>query len=118
VLLPQDGEIAPVAGAPSLEELDAAPMAAARWAWEKGEAAGFGTGTLPQARWTFWPLEGVRARTGVAGVEAGAMPPGSDLTSAWLALLEQGAVALERSNWRPRPWRPRPCAAPTASARP
>ena len=53
VLLPEGEELAPIAGAPSLEPLDAAQMAAARWAWEKGEAAGFGTGTLPQARWTF-----------------------------------------------------------------
>ncbi len=95
VLLPENGEIAPFAGSPSLEALDAAQMAAARWAWEKGEAAGFGTGTLPQARWTFWPLEGVRARTGVAAVEAGA---GADQEPLIMALLEQGAVALERSQ--------------------
>lgn len=98
VLLPEGEELVPIAGAPSLEPLDAAQMAAARWAWEKGEAAGFGTGTLPQARWTFWPLEGVRARAGVAGIEAGAAPPGSDLERLVLALLEQGAVALERSQ--------------------
>jgi two-component system, OmpR family, sensor histidine kinase KdpD len=98
VLLPEGEEIAPAFGSPSLEALDAAQMAAARWAWEKGEPAGFGTGTLPQARWTFWPLDGVRARTGVAGVEAGAAPPGSDHERLVLALLEQGAVALERSQ--------------------
>ena len=98
VLLPEGEEIAPAFGSPSLEPLDAAQMAAARWAWEKGEPAGFGTGTLPQARWTFWPMEGVRARTGVAGVEAGAAPPGSDHERLVLALLEQGAVALERSQ--------------------
>ena len=98
VLLPRDGEIVAVAGAPDLEPLDTAPMAAARWAWERGEAAGFGTGTLPQARWTFWPLDGVRARTGVAGVEAGAMASGSDDERLVLALLEQGAVSLERSQ--------------------
>ena len=98
VLLPENEEIAPAFGSPSLEPLDTAQMAAARWAWEKGEPAGFGTGTLPQARWTFWPMEGVRARTGVAGVEAGAAPPGSDHERLVLALLEQGAVALERSQ--------------------
>ncbi|MEW6390674.1 MAG: sensor histidine kinase KdpD [Pseudomonadota bacterium] len=98
VLLPEGEEIAPAFGSPSLEPLDAAQMAAARWAWEKGEPAGFGTGTLPQARWTFWPMEGVRARNGVAGVEAGAAPPGSDHERLVLALLEQGAVALERSQ--------------------
>lgn len=98
VLLPEGEEIAAAAGSPDMEALDAAQMAAARWAWEKGEAAGSGTGTLPQARWTFWPLEGVRSRTGVAGVEAGVAPPGSDLERLVLALLEQGAVALERSQ--------------------
>jgi len=98
VLLPEGEEIAPAFGSPRLEPLDAAQMAAARWAWEKGEPAGFGTGTLPQSRWTFWPMEGVRARTGVAGVEAGAAPPGSDHERLVLALLEQGAVALERSQ--------------------
>nr|WP_029917238.1 sensor histidine kinase KdpD [Caulobacter sp. UNC358MFTsu5.1] len=98
VLLPTGGELQTTAGAPTLDELDAAPMAAARWAWEKGEAAGFGTGTLPQTRWTFWPLEGVRSRAGVAGIEAGAMAPGSEDERLLLALLEQGAVALERAE--------------------
>ena len=98
VLLPRDGDLEPVAGSPILEALDAAPMAAARWAWEKGEPAGFGTGTLPQARWTFWPLDGVRSRAGVAGVEAGVMVPGSDTERLVLALLGQGAVALERAE--------------------
>jgi two-component system sensor histidine kinase KdpD len=73
-------------------------MAAARWAWEKGEAAGHGTGTLPQTGWTFWPLQGVRARAGVAGVEADALRPGSDEEKLVMALLDQGAVALERAD--------------------
>ncbi|WP_269714178.1 sensor histidine kinase [Caulobacter sp. NIBR2454] len=98
VLLPESGEIVPVAGAPSLEPLGTAAMAAARWAWEKGEPAGFGTGTLPQTSWTFRPLEGVRARAGVAGVEAAALQPGSDDERLVVALLEQGAVALERAE--------------------
>jgi two-component system sensor histidine kinase KdpD len=98
VLLPLGEEIHAVAGAPTLELLGAAPMAAARWAWEKGEAAGFGTGTLPQSSWTFWPLRGVRGRAGVAGVEANALRPGSDEEKLVLALLDQGAVALERAD--------------------
>lgn len=98
VLLPRDGDITPVAGAPELEELDGAAMAAARWAWERGEPAGHGTGTLPQTSWTFRPLQGVRARSGVAGIEADALAPGSDEERLALALLEQGAVALERAQ--------------------
>jgi two-component system sensor histidine kinase KdpD len=98
VLLPEGEEIRPVAGAPTLDPLGAAAMAAARWDWEKGEAAGFGTGTLPQTSWTFWPLQGVRARAGVAGVEADVLRPGSDEEKLVLALLDQGAVALERAD--------------------
>ena len=98
VLLPRGEEIEAVAGAPVLEVLGAAAMAAARWAWEKGESAGHGTGTLPQTSWTFWPLQGARDRVGVAGVEADALGPGSDEEKLVLALLDQGAVALERAD--------------------
>jgi len=97
VLLPSDGSIITVAGAPALEELGAADLAAARWAWEKGEAAGAGTGTLPNAGWTFRPLQGLKARSGVAATEAS---PGAGLEDERfiLALLDQGAVALERAE--------------------
>lgn len=98
VLLPVDGELTLAAGAPGRPELDAEAMAAARWAWEKGESAGHGTGTLPQARWTFRPLQGVRDRAGVAGIEAAALAPGSDEEKLALALLDQGAVAVERAD--------------------
>ncbi|MDB5450618.1 MAG: osmosensitive channel signal transduction histidine kinase [Phenylobacterium sp.] len=98
VLLPRGEEIEAVAGAPTLEVLGAAAMAAVRWAWEKGEAAGYGTGTLPQTSWTFWPLQGVRHRVGVAGVEADVLKAGSDEEKLVLALLDQGAVALERAD--------------------
>lgn len=98
VLLPINDELTLVAGAPTKATLDAEAMAAARWAWEKGEPAGHGTGTLPQARWTFRPLQGVRDRAGVAGIEAAALAPGSDEEKLALALLDQGAVAVERAD--------------------
>ncbi|WP_333611729.1 sensor histidine kinase KdpD [Brevundimonas bullata] len=98
VLLPVNDELTLVAGAPTKTPLDAEAMAAARWAWEKGEPAGHGTGTLPQARWTFRPLQGVRDRAGVAGIEATALSPGSDEEKLALALLDQGAVAVERAD--------------------
>ena len=98
VLLPQGDDLMIAAGAPDTPELGAAAMAAARWAWEHGEAAGHGTGTLPQASWTFWPLQGVQGRSGVAGIEAAALAPGSDEERLALALLDQGAVAIERAD--------------------
>ena len=97
VLLPADGFIAPTAGAPALEELGPADLAAARWAWEKGEPAGAGTGTLPNAGWTFRPLQGLKARSGVAATEA-SPASGPEDERFILALLDQGAVALERAE--------------------
>ncbi len=96
VLLPKAGEIAIAAGAPDTAVLSTAETAAARWAWEKGEPAGKGTGTLPQIAWTFHPLEGVRGVSGVAGVSATHVAPEDERLLA--ALLDQGAVALERAD--------------------
>jgi two-component system sensor histidine kinase KdpD len=98
VFLPEAGEIKPAAGAPELKPLSTGAMAAARWAWERGESAGAGTGTMPQVGWTFWPLQGLRARSGVAGVEVGKAALGPDEARLLLALLDQGAVGLERAE--------------------
>lgn len=96
VLLPAGDTIAPVAVTAGTEALVETDMAAARWAWSRGEAAGAGTGTLPNAGWTFHPLQGLRTRSGVVGIEAGqGMADGARFVS---ALLEQGAVALERAE--------------------
>ena len=99
VLLPQesDGQLVQSAGAPTVAPLTTGAMAAARWAWDKGEASGAGTGTLPQVGWTFRPLVGLRGRAGVAGVEVAAREGTYDerLVS---AMLDQGAVALERAE--------------------
>lgn len=98
VLLPKGDDLEPVAGAPNLPVLGPDAMAAARWAWEKGEPAGHGTGTLPQARWTFRPLQGIGGRAGVAGIEASNLRPGSEAERLAHAILDQGAVALERAE--------------------
>jgi two-component system sensor histidine kinase KdpD len=71
-------------------------MAAARWAWEHGEAAGAGTGTLPNVEWTFYPLQSLNARSGVVAVEPGGR--GGDDQRYVLALIEQGAGALKRAE--------------------
>jgi len=97
VFLPQDGEIAAMAGAPELPAFSTGDMAAARWAWEKGEPAGAGTGTLPNAAWSFYPLQGLKTRAGVAAVEPERVEADTDERFV-LALLDQGAVALERAE--------------------
>lgn len=98
VFLPARGDIAPAAASPAMEPLSTADLAAARWAWEKGEPAGSGTGTLPNAAWTFRPLQGVKARSGVAALEPKTLAAEEDERFA-LALLDQGAIALERAEF-------------------
>jgi two-component system sensor histidine kinase KdpD len=98
ILLPvAEGEIAPAAAAPEMSALATQDMAAARWAWGHGEAAGAGTGTLPGAAWTFWPLQGIAKRAGVAATEPQARGDGESERFV-LALLDQGAIALERAE--------------------
>ena len=98
VLTPVGEDIAIAAASPPLDALSPGDMAAARWAWEKGEPAGAGTGTLPNAAWTFRPLQGVKSRAGVVGVEPKALASeeGERFVS---ALSDQGAVALERAEF-------------------
>jgi two-component system sensor histidine kinase KdpD len=97
VLLSNGEDLSVSASAPAEVTLSTADMTAARWAWDKRESAGAGTGTLPQLTWTFRPLVGVRGRSGVAGVEMDHRS-GVDEQRLVSALLEQGAVALERAE--------------------
>ncbi|MFI4935768.1 MAG: DUF4118 domain-containing protein [Caulobacterales bacterium] len=97
ILLPAEGEIAPAAAAPAMEPLSTQDMAAARWAWQHGEIAGAGTGTLPNAIWTFRPLQGLSARAGVAATEAHSVRD-AEAERFVASLLDQGAIALERAE--------------------
>jgi len=98
VLTPEGDDLRLAAASPPMGPLSAGDMAAARWAWEKGEPAGAGTGTLPNATWTFRPLQGVKTRAGVVGVEPAAVAT-EDGERYVAALLDQGAVALERAEF-------------------
>ncbi len=98
VLLPEGDDLVPTAGAPVMPDLSREALAAAQWAWERDEPAGHGTGTLPQSEWIFRPLRGVGGLAGVAGLEARGLRPDSDDERLALALLDQGAVALERAT--------------------
>lgn len=87
-----------IAGAfPPEDRIGPREMSAARYAFEHGEAAGRGSGTLPAARWLFLPLGGGDRRLGVLGVAradgAGIAPEDSRLLE---ALADQVALALER----------------------
>ncbi|WP_374383777.1 DUF4118 domain-containing protein [Dongia sp.] len=101
LLLPEpNGDIAVRIGYPPDDELNAADLAAARWAWDHGKPAGRGAETLPGARRLFLPLATERGKIGVMGLDR--EEPGAMLTPDQKRLLDalcdQAAVAIERIN--------------------
>ena len=70
--LPEEAGLALAAAWPPDTELDVTDMMAARWAMEKNEPAGNGTGTLPKSPFQFRPLARPRRRQpSSATVQAG-----------------------------------------------
>jgi two-component system sensor histidine kinase KdpD len=90
-----EGDLLLRAAFPGDAELDEGAMAAARWAWERGEPAGRGTSTLPSVPWHFLPMGTIRARLGVIGVRAETLLD-APRVQALETLVDQSAVALER----------------------
>ena len=101
ILMPAEtGELEQVQGYPSIEEdLDARAIAAARWAYEKNEAAGAGTATLPTSAWMFVPLAGA-GPIGVVGLQFKDPRRGTDpdVRKLLQAVEDQVAVAIERTS--------------------
>jgi two-component system sensor histidine kinase KdpD len=83
------------AGAPPTVSLDEGSWAAARWAYVHAEPAGRGTATLPSSAWRFIPMQTVRSKLGVLGVQSQAGLDQPQL-QALDTLADQGAAALER----------------------
>ena len=74
-------------------------MDAARLAFARNDAVGFGTDTLPDSKWHFIPLRTQRGSVGVVGIardEAGAELD-ADERALLATLAEQTAAALERA---------------------
>ena len=100
VLLAETGGLAIRGGWPPEDELQTSDWTAARWAYEKGEAAGRGTGTLPLSRFQFRPMLGSKRALGVIGIDFGeggedSLPQSAD--AALRSFVEQAAIALERT---------------------
>lgn len=100
LLREQDGKLGVAAAWPPEDRLDTASMTAARWAFERGEAAGADTGTLPNVPWLFLPLVAGRGAIGVVGVEDApdGVPLDAERRSLLDSLVEQTAVALDRAS--------------------
>lgn len=99
LLAPEGGELIARAAWPPDELADPAEMTAARWAMEKGEAAGWRTGTLPNIRFRFQPLITSRRVVAVLGFEPldHGTPLAAEDETTLVALAEQAAIALDRA---------------------
>jgi two-component system sensor histidine kinase KdpD len=99
LLLPEEGELQIRLAWPPDAGLDATDMTAARWAFDKAEPAGRGSGTLPKIAFQFRPLLTPRGSIGVCGFRQEAAAPALDAgqESEFAALLDQTAIALDRA---------------------
>ena len=79
-------------------QLDPTTMTAARWAQQKNEPAGWGTGTLPRVDFQFRPLIAARGPIAVCGFEPPSrdQPISGDDERALASILDQTAIALDR----------------------
>jgi two-component system sensor histidine kinase KdpD len=100
LLLPQGSALQVRAGYPPEDTLDEADLAAAKWAFERGQEAGRGANTLPGARRLFLPLRTARGAVAIIGLDSD--QEGALLTPDQRRLLDslsdQTALAIERLN--------------------
>ena len=100
VMLAPDGDNLVLRAAwPPDAELDPASSSAARWAYEKREPAGWGTGTLPSVALQFRPLLASRGAIAVCGLEPRVrdQPILAEEDRALTLILDQTAISLDRA---------------------
>lgn len=93
VLLPEGCSMRMAAGPPGLSDLAVRTRQAARHIWETGETSG-----MDGADWTLRPLAGLHGRVGVIGFRGVGKSSDPEREGLLVALLHQGAVALERAS--------------------
>ncbi|MCL6708519.1 sensor histidine kinase KdpD [Pseudomonas sp. R2.Fl] len=98
MLLPRGDELEMVSAWPPDTDLDVSEMTAARWANERNEAAGAGTGTLPKCRFQFRPLKSPHGVVGVCGFEFGQEGLDPNAERMLSAIIDQAAIAIDRAR--------------------
>ena len=100
LLLPDAGTLRPRSGYPPEDDIGAADLAAATWAFDNSRAAGRDADTLPGAKRLFLPMRTGRGTVGVVGIDADKSGPLLTLEQRRLldALSDQAALAIERVN--------------------
>jgi len=86
---------------PPEDTLDPSGWAAARWAREHAEPAGYGTDTMPRAEWHFRPIRTKDSIVGVVGIRRRGeeRAPSEEMLRTLDAVLDQAAVAIERIDY-------------------
>lgn len=97
LLLPENASLVLRAGYPPEDTIEPADIAAAKWAYENGRAAGRGADTLPGAKRLFLPMRTVRGAVGVLGLDADKEGPllSPEQRRLLNALVDQTAIAIE-----------------------
>ncbi len=98
ILIPRDDELALAAAWPPDADLDVTDMTAARWAFDRREAAGSDTGTLPSSGYQFRPMTSPQGVVGVCGLRWDGQPIDGVSERILHAIMDQTAVALDRAR--------------------
>lgn len=98
VLMRQGDDLQILASMPPEDTLGAADGAAARWAVDHGEIAGWRTGTLPNAGFHFHPLKTPGGVIGAVGIKPAKSELPDDMRRMIEALIDQASLALERTR--------------------
>lgn len=98
LLLPETSDLRIVGAWPPDTELSLADITAARWAHDRREPAGYGTGTLPNSRFEFRPLLSPHGSVGVCGIEQNGNRLDINAERALSAILDQTAIAIDRAR--------------------
>lgn len=98
LLTPEDGTLGIAAAWPPDTELGLADLTAARWAYDKQEISGRGTGTLSACPFQFRPLLSPHGVVGVCGIHIGHVELDTGAERSLTAILDQTAVAIDRAR--------------------
>jgi two-component system sensor histidine kinase KdpD len=96
--LPNETEPVLAASWPPDDVPEVIDTAAARWAFEKKEPAGAGTGTLPSSKYQFRPLQSPTGIVGVCGYRFAQGPLDSAEQRIFEATIHQTAIAIDRAE--------------------
>ena len=98
VLLNDKTQLAIRAGMPPEDHLGTADWAAARWAHEHGEIAGWNSQTLPNSHFQYHPLKTPHGIVGLVGIRPKEGAIATDMQRMLGALFDQFSIAIERVN--------------------